>query len=241
MLQAPPRQRPTPERCFGWSARAWARPWRAFLREYWRLHGAAALPRALELGAGTQSSLAPLLLPLARAVECSAYDAGTLPAVRARNDALLPPAEAARITYTRQDLRQLTGQWDLIVLKSVLGGVHRVPGSTLADVHASLAQLMQHLTPGGWLVSLDNGASAIAPLLGHLGARRNGWRLLARGDLPPAQFYAGFGVLSSFSAATRLGALGRGVDHALYAADRLLSPLARRHAVHLHAWRGGAG
>lgn len=234
-----PRSTPqlTPEQCFGWSAHAWARPWRAFLAEYWRVQGAQVVPRALELGAGAHSSLAPLLLPLAQAVECSAYDAATLPDIQARNDALLAPPERKRITYTRQDARALQGQWDLIVLKSVLGGLHRMNHSTLIEVHATVAQLMRHLTPGGWLVTLDNGASAVAPLLAGVGARRNGWRLLRRGDLPAPTFYASFGVLSSFSAATRLGPLGEVVDGALYLADRLLSPLAHQHAVHLHAYR----
>ncbi|MFV0679501.1 class I SAM-dependent methyltransferase [Ottowia sp.] len=201
--------------------------------------GAERVARALELGAGAQSSLAPLLLPLAQRVECSAYDAVMLPAVRTRNAALLPVDEHARIVYTRQDAHQLQGQWDVIVLKSVLGGLHRVHHSTLADVHATLVQLMQHLSPGGWLVTLDNGVSAVAPLLARLGARRNGWRLLRRGDLPAPAFYASYGVLSSFSAATRLGAAGAAIDDALYVADRVLTPLARQHAVHLHAYRQG--
>ena len=54
--------------CFGWSARAWARPWRAFVRA----HPGLRVGDALEVGAGPRSSLVPLLLPLADRVECSA-------------------------------------------------------------------------------------------------------------------------------------------------------------------------
>ena len=79
--------------CFGWSARAWAAPWRAFRRAHPDLH----VGDALELGAGEHSSLAPLLLPLAERVECSAYDAAALPAIEARYRACLPSAEAARM------------------------------------------------------------------------------------------------------------------------------------------------
>ena len=59
---------------FGWSARAWARPWRAFARDFAHWHG----ERGLELGAGAQSALAPLMLGLVRQVECSALDAASL-------------------------------------------------------------------------------------------------------------------------------------------------------------------
>ena len=223
--------------CFGWSARAWAEPWRAFRRAHPDLH----VGDALELGAGEHSSLAPLLLPLADRVECSAYDAAALPAIEARHRACLPSAEAARMRWSQRDLRALVGRWDLIVMKSVLGGVHRTHNSRLADVHATLERLRtQHLRPGGWLLTLDNGRTALEPLWSRFGARRNGWRFFAAEDFPPAAEHRSFGVLSSFSAATRLGALGQRIDDALYAADLALTPLARQHAVHLHVYRAPA-
>ena len=225
---------PSPLQCFGWSARAWARPWQQFVRA----HPGLRVGDALELGAGPRSSLAPLLLPLAERVECSVYDDAALPAIEARHAALLPPTDLARLRHSQQDLRALQGRWDLIVMKSVLGGVHRMHDSSLADVHATLARLSeQHLRPGGWLLTLDNGRTALEPLLSRLGARRNGWRFFAPGDWPAADWQASFGVLSAGSAATRLGALGRRIDDALYLADRALTPLTRQHAVQLHVYR----
>lgn len=224
--------------CFGWSARAWAAPWRQFVQAY----GGAPVRSALEVGAGAQSSLAPLLLPLAAQVECSAFDAAALPLIQARHERLLPPGEARRIRVTRQDLRRLQGRWDWIVLKSVLGGVHRVHDSTLADLQATLAEIVRdHLQPGGLLVTLDNGRTLFEPLLAHFGARRNGWRLFQRGDFPPADACYGFGAVSAFSAATRLGWLGQRIDDALYGIDRLLTPLVDQAAgpcaVYLHVYR----
>jgi hypothetical protein len=201
-----------------------------------RSHPGLRLGSALELGAGPHSSLAPLMLALAERVECSAFDAAQLPAIAARNARLLAPAQAARITYTRQDARAPQGRWDLIVLKSVLGGLHRVHDTQLGDAHATLARLQRHLHPGGLLVTLDNGRTALEPLAARLGARRNGWRFFAREDFPPAQAHFSFGVLGLASAATRLGAAGARIDDALYLADRLLSPHARQHAVHLHVY-----
>jgi hypothetical protein len=224
--------------CFGWSARAWAAPWRRFVQAQGGLH----VRNALEVGAGVRSSLAPLLLPLAGQVECSAFDAAALPLIEARHARLLPPEAARRIRYTRQDLRQLQGRWDLIVLKSVLGGVYRLHDSTLADVRATLSDIVHnHLAAGGLLVTLDNGRTALEPLLARFGARRNGWRFFRRGDFPPADACYGFGAVSAFSAATRLGWLGRRIDEALYGIDCLLTPLmgqtADACAVYLHVYR----
>ena len=223
-----------PWRYFGWSARAWMHPWRQFLRAYPRLR----LGDALELGAAPRSALAPLLLPMAERVECSAYDQAAVPTIEARHAAMLPATEFARMRHTRQDLKALRGCWDLIVMKSVLGGVYRTDDSSLTDMHATLARILNdHLRPGGWLVTLDNGRTALEPLLSRVGARRNGWRFFAHEDFPTADAHYSFGILGAGSAATRLGALGRRVDDMLYFADVALSPMVRRHAVHLHAYR----
>jgi len=124
----------------------------------------------------------------------------------------------------------------------VLGGVHRVHDSSLADVHATLSKIVHnHLEAGGLLVTLDNGRTLLEPLLARFGARRNGWRFFRRGDFPPAAACYGFGVVSAFSTATRLGWLGRLIDNALYGVDRLLMPLMNQAscpcAVYLHVYR----
>jgi hypothetical protein len=224
--------------CFGWSARAWAAPWRQFVQAHSGLH----VRSALEVGAGARSSLTPLLLQLAEWVECSAFDVAALPAIRAMNVRRLTAKGRERVRYSRQDVRRLQGCWNLIVLKSVLGGVHRVHNSSLADVHATLSGIVrEHLEPGGLLVTLDNGRTALEPLLTRFGARRNGWRFFRRGDFPPADACYGFGAVSAFSAATRLGWLGRRIDDALYGLDCLLTPFTRRDAgacaVYLHVYR----
>ncbi|HOZ92553.1 MAG TPA: hypothetical protein PK242_00585 [Ottowia sp.] len=230
----PARLAASPWPWFGWSARAWARPWRAFVRDFAGWQGECGL----ELGAGPRSALAPLMLSLVRQVECSAQDAASLPVIEARHRDLLAPQDAARIAHGVRDLRALHGQWDLIVMKSVLGGVHRLGRSSLADVHTTLEQLVaRHLRPGGLLVTLDNGRTALEPLWSRFGARRNGWRFFTRDEFPPATAAYGFGLLGSFSAATRLGRPGRWSDDALYGADLLLSPWVRRHAVLLHVYR----
>jgi hypothetical protein len=192
---------------------------------------------ALELGGGPRSSLAPLLLGLAERVECSALDAAALPAIEAMNNRILAAEQRERVRYSRRDLRALEGRWDLIVLKSVLGGVYREHDSSLADVHALVQRLAaENLNAGGLLVTLDNGRTLLSPLLARQGARRNGWRFFSRQDLPPAAERYSYGVASIASAATRWGALGGRIDDALYLLDRALTPLTRQHAVYLSVY-----
>ena len=234
---APRQQR----RCMGWSARAWLRVWRGVMQGVGAWRGKCAL----EVGAGVHSSLAPLLLERVQRVECSALDAATLPVLQARHAALLAPEDAARISYSVQDVRALRGRWDCIVMKSVLGGLFRMNEADETDgvtqMRALIAQLRrEHVTQGGWLISLDNGRSPLEPLFSRFGARRNGWRFFAAADFPPAQVECGFGTLGAFSAATRLGAAGHAVDDALYVLDSALAPLTQRHAVLGHGWKAGA-
>ncbi len=220
--------------CFGWSQRAWAAPWRA-----WRRVGpTSASPRGLEVGAGAHSSLTPLMLPLAQQVDCSYFDPVQASGVQRLHLASLAESDRARVCYCAADVCALDGHWDLIVMKSVLGGVFRTESSSVTDMQTLIERLVRdHLNPGGWLVTLDNGQTKLEPLLRHFGARRNGWRFLRHEDFPAADFHHGFGVLSTFSAATRLGWLGHRIDDVLYAIDRVVTPVVRQRAVLLHAYR----
>ena len=89
------------------------------------------------------------------------------------------------------------------------------------------------------------GLVLLAPLLAYIALRIKldtpGPAFFRRGDFPPAAACHGFGVVSAFSAATRLGWAGRLIDNALYGVDRLLMPLMDQTscpcAVYLHVYR----
>ena len=220
--------------CFGWSTRAWATPWMA----WWNGQAETRFGQALEVGAGARSSLTPLMLHVSDRVECSYFDASQLASIQQRHREVLDGAALERVRYALRDIRSLNGRWDLIVMKSVVGGVFRLDGSDATELRAFIGRLVnEHLNIGGWLISLENGRTALEPLWSRSGARRNGWRFLRRVDFPPPDAFHSFGLLSGFSAATRLGALGSKVDDILYAVDRVVTPWARDHAVLLHAYQ----
>ena len=227
----------TIEACFGWSAKAWARPFRQFLQQTPHL----AAQTALEIGADAFSSLSVPMLALSQHVECSFYNPNAEAAIRQFNQKILanlPPQDAARISYHQRDVLQLNGSWDVIVMKSVLGGVFRQNNASPKDLHRLIAHLVQNnLNPGGMLVTMDNGSTALEPLFKHFGSRKNQWRFFLADDFPPAFARYAFGVLSAFSLSTRIGALGVLVEYSLYAIDVLLSPFAKKHAIYLHIYK----
>ena len=220
--------------CFGWSRRAWARPWFA-----WReTQAVQRVPKALEIGAGAHSSLTPMMLRGANEVDCSYFDTTQLVFIQALHQRMLSAQDLACVLYSQRDVRELAGRWDLIVMKSVLGGVFRRRSSQGTELHALIGKLVdENLNPGGWLVTLDNGRTALEPLWARFGARRNGWRFLRHDEFPMADAFHSFGVLSGFSSATRLGRMGHFIDDALYALDCVLTPWVRHRAVLLHAYQ----
>lgn len=213
------------QRCFGWNERAWARPVRAFLNDRPGLH----VGSALEIGADRYSSLSPMLTYLADTVTCSYFNPEAAAAIKMRNDAVLP---GNQIAYAFADMTALSGRWDMIVSKSVLGGIFRTHNSTQADINALIERLVHdHLHPGGYLVLIENGRSLFEPLLQHSGARKNHWRFFRRGDLPAPAAHYSFGVASSFALSTRLGVVGRWLENLMYALDVILSPFVAQHTV----------
>ncbi len=137
------------------------------------------------------------------------------------------------VVCRRKDATALDGTYDLIILKSVLGGLFRDGATTVAEVNAYLAQIAaRNLNEGGHIITCDNGVSLFEPLLRRRGARRGQWRFFRPGDLSVATVQFQFGCLSAFSLSSRIGMVGKLVEEAvLYPFDLLLSPLFRRFST----------
>ena len=92
--------------CFGWSRRGWARPWRG-----WQdLRPKQTLAHGLEIGAGRQSSLTPLMLGFADQVDCSYFDPAQLGDVQTLHRRTVDAQALDRISYACHDVRALTGR-----------------------------------------------------------------------------------------------------------------------------------
>ena len=119
----------------------------------------------------------------------------------------------------------IQGRYDLIIMKSVLGGVVKAheDQSTLDELLYQLCK--NNLNSKGALITIDNGRSILEPFLKFSRARRNGWRPFRVGDISFATQQVGFGLLSSVSFSTRFGLCGSYVDTILFYFDFVLNKL----------------
>lgn len=124
-------------------------------------------------------------------------------------------------TVCPTDLFNITGKYDVIIMKSVLGGVFRDNFNIANSFCKRIAN--ENLHNGGIVVSIDNARSIFEPILKNFGARRNKWYYINRQDLKSADEQISFGFLSSFALSTRLGSVGTWIEDILYLIDKRIS------------------
>jgi len=208
---------------FGWNIEAWSRPFLCALADF----PVRAPADILEIGAGSYSAVGLYFLGGGNRLNVTTYPEAGVPGLQAlvRRHAG-DSADAVRVGC--MSAREVTGTYDLVVMKSVLGGLFRLGSSSTDEVDALIAGIVErNLKPGGMLVTLDNGATAIEPLFARFGARANGWRYFVPSDFVGFTRQYGFGLFSSFSLVTRFGRLGKAIEHLLYRLDALVFRLVR--------------
>jgi len=108
-------------------------------------------------------------------------------------------------------------EYDLVICKSVLGGVFRAGDRDLTFVNSEIRRIVNRfVTEKGYFVSLDNGKSCFDYIWNKVGARKNNWRLFKINDLTFSHSKFSFGVLSAFSLETRLGKFGTFIDNRIF-------------------------
>ena len=121
------------------------------------------------------------------------------------------------------DLLNLVGQYDLIIMKSVIGGLCRKNGEIKAN--QILKKIKENnLKEGGAIISLDNGRSIFHKITEYFqfGARKNNWFFFKIDHLTNFEAISTFGFFSFFSLKTRLGYFGKIVEDFMYLFDRVI-------------------
>ncbi len=128
---------------------------------------------------------------------------------------------STKISVLKLDIFNFQKKYDLIIMKSILGGLCRNEGKVKAN---SIIQklISNNLNKGGGILSLDNGRPRYNNLLKNFGSRKNNWFFFKENDLNNFEYVYVFGFLSSFSLKTRIGFLGSIVEDILYIIDRLI-------------------
>lgn len=186
----------------------------------------------LEIGCASNSTVSILFDDGTNQIELSAYDDETLKFLNHKIEKMKSERIiSSRIYCSQKDLLNLEGKYDVIVLKSVLGGIFREASSSINDVRNLLKRVTKHnLNDGGFIITCDNGKSIIEPILNSFGARKNKWRFFEVGEItvPDDQFC--FGYFSFFSLASRFGILGKLLEeYFLFPLDLLASLLTKKH------------
>ena len=202
------------DKIFGWSAKSWSRPFLCAMSDI-------QLPEScdiLEVGAGRYSSVALLFLNGKNKLHITSYPEAQIPELRQYVEESCGNV-AGSIKVSCMSAKDI-GEYDLIVMKSVLGGIFRVDSSGKEDAEDLLCKIAEkNLKPRGTLVTLDNGATVLEPLLSRFGARANKWRFFVPSDFKKCERQYGFGLFSSFSVVTRFGVLGSQIEKSLYLLD----------------------
>src|ERR1700730_4799078 len=195
------------EDCCGWNKKTWADAIEFAI---------SALPHdlrgknILEIGASERSTVAPIFAARGAQVFCSYY--------------LKPPGfvENAQLKYIPTKYRlgesptletsisEITGRFDVIIMKSVLGGIFR--NNDYSGIRAAMHKLLRdNVSEGGVILTVDNGYTGhFHKLRQYRGTGGNSWSYLARDKLAASLAgldvdVRGFGYLNVASASLQFG------------------------------------
>lgn len=206
---------------FGWNFRCWSTP-------FSKLDNFESKKnfRILELGASSSSIVSLSFDGLADEIVVSYYDENQRRGIQQYLTKVRANYELkSNYKFEKVDAHSVKGNFDIIIMKSVLGGLFRLNQSSLADAHEFLNDLRHRaLCPGGSLITIDNGRSFLERFFSNFGARKNEWRFFEKDELSSASQFKVFGCISSFSLETRFGPIGYFLDNfIIYPMDLVLS------------------
>ncbi|MDC1247398.1 hypothetical protein N8Z41_02775 [Amylibacter sp.] len=206
---------------FGWNWRAWSHPVMRSEIVIEKLKSDRKL-KILEIGAGHMSILSILFYEVASKIDIGSHklqNAQTLQQMIAPNTYL---SNVTKVSVRDVDILSIEGSYDVIVMKSVLGGVFR---SSVTDerMNETIKKICDtNLLPSGCLISIDNGNSNFEYFLKNVGSRRFNWKYFKRSSFWDTYEQHGFGVLSVGSFSSRLGVLGSLCDFIIFYIDVIL-------------------
>ena len=208
------------KKSIGWSTKSWFYPFKKVFNEF-------TLPKkikVLELGAGEYSAISLLLLSKDTQLDVTTYEESKIAKVELLIDQINDIKSLKKnITVSCMSAKKIVGYYDVIIMKSVLGGIFRLNTSQNNDADNLLKNICEnHLNKNGILISMDNGKTILERLFSNFGARKNDWRYFLPSDFLNADKKFYFGFLSNFSFVTRFGKIGHSFDDILFIIDKFI-------------------
>jgi hypothetical protein len=200
----------------GWSRCSWSQPLRLFFKKSKK---PLRVNNSLEIGAGEYGTMAGLLDEVSNNIKIGYYKCD----INALNLKLKTLNINHKCDYV--DINQIDGKYDLIILKSVLGGVFlKDSPSGLEGMNQLIQRIIKDsLNEGGILLTIDNGKSFFEGALNKAGLRKYDWRYFNESDFVDYHEQYSFGFLSCFSFETRIGVIGRWIDNIACSLDMILT------------------
>jgi hypothetical protein len=205
---------------FGWNYKSWSR---AFKVSNFQLPN--RIDRILEIGASRHSMVALIFDGLASEIVISYYTDEQREGVEQYLASVRQKYHLkSKYVLEQIDATSVEGSFDIVIMKSVLGGLFRQNSSTTSDATGFIRSLVSRaIKPEALLISIDNGKSIFERTLSRFGARKNQWRFFRKSELAGAIGQTEFGLISSFSFETRLGYVGYILDnYVIYPLDLIL-------------------
>lgn len=210
-------------KAFGWSWRAWSYTFfqldRSLLKDLLSCDG-----KVLEIGSSHLSQLG-IIFEKAKLIELGFWDQDEK-TLNYLNQFLKKKFSGnKRILVNQKNFNNVNGKYDLIIMKSVLGGVFKINETSILDLKKGIYDLItKNLNKGGYLITLDNGFGFIHKLTENYGARAKSWRFLENKDLynPYLVDQVKFGFFSSFTFQTRIPIFGNMLDSIIFFFDKLI-------------------
>ena len=206
---------------FGWSWRTWSRAFLGLEKELLKniLENDGNI---LEVGPSEHSQVSLIFLN-AKKIDLGVYKKNI------KRQFLINTLEKKfindpRIKTIDLDMRELEGKYNLIIMKSILGGIFRDGESSIDDVLNLIKKIVDNnLFEDGYLISLDNGKGFLHYFRDLYGAKKNKWRFFKQESLKTKYLIAqnNFGFLSSFSLSLRLPVVGNILENFLHIFDIL--------------------
>ena len=206
------------KKIFGWNAKAFYVPFKAALNDHPILEGA----EILEIGAGSFSSVALYFANSNCKLNITTYPTEHLPGLENLViDFINKKKEMPNIFC--MSVKDVVGTYDLIIMKSVLGGIFRTDSSSKENVEPLILEIVSNnLKPGGVLITIDNGATILEKLFSKFGARANQWRFFLPDDFKKNTKQYHFGFFTNFSFVTRFGKFGEIIEDFVFFIDCLV-------------------
>jgi len=128
------------EKGVGWSKKSWCKPLKGFVED----NSNIAFEHSLEVGASENGTLAPFVKELSNQVTIGYFQCDVIKL----NHNLSHFNIANESEYV--DMTEINGKYDLIIAKSVLGGIFRENKSSVNDVNEFIESILErNIKQGG--------------------------------------------------------------------------------------------